>query len=217
MKIRTGHTEPENTPRTHNQHYVPRMHLKRFAAPGHPTTVFVYDKRWKATRTGTIRGQAYDKERTMWTGMSIVQRVAKAILGMPWALLQSGASDLFILGDTPVFSCAPRAAAKTPVGLLTAGAETTIPVSSQACLLLTAGTSPPFASKAATQDQVREVNVRSAHSSRRRFFGAESRQDWLDLANQNDEWDETVEFFSAPNLDIALSLVENHCLRPIFP
>ncbi len=49
-------------PNAHAHHYVPRMHLKRFATPANGRMVVVYDKEWKAMRTGGIKGLAYERD-----------------------------------------------------------------------------------------------------------------------------------------------------------
>jgi hypothetical protein len=53
--------------------------------------------------------------------------------------------------------------------------------------------------------QVLEANTRSAHAARRRFFATEVRQEWFDLANRFDKWDEKIDSFVAPNIDISLN------------
>ena len=322
-------------PNAHAHHYVPRMHLKRFATPANGRMVVVYDKEWKATRTGGVKGLACErdlytlncgtpkedtgiedeflakvdndastsldalaggvleqrtrevlavyfatlvlrnprlieaqrqhdarfyteiyrrmylfeprfragvrshfkteaefqecwkaaapehvavtanKERTMCTGMSIVERISNAILGMSWTLLVSSGREMFILGDRPIFSCRPGMTGRSPVGLHTPGAETIIPVSSHACLVLSREPSQAFAWQNASGSQVLEANTRSAHAARRRFFATEVRQEWVDLANRFDKWDGKIDSFVAPNLDISLNLVDNHLFRPL--
>ena len=48
---------------SHDNHYVPQMHLKRFAMPAFPRKIVVYDKEWK-TEAGnkSLKGQAYERD-----------------------------------------------------------------------------------------------------------------------------------------------------------
>jgi hypothetical protein len=322
--------------KAHDHHYVPQMHLKRFATSANSRTVVVYDKEWKTNRTRGIKGQAYERdlytlncgsaqettgieenflagvdnyasvaldgllsgsldqrhrevlsvyiaslivrnprlieaqqqhdsrvgaemyrrmysydpdfragvqahfdtdeefqecwraaapeqvaltanrEMTMLVGMSIVERIWKVVLAMSWTLMLTEGDDRFILGDRPVFSCKPGGDGKSPVGLHTAGQETIVPVSSRVCLVVTKGTSSSFVTQAAAGWQVHEINLRSAHAAKRRFFGPEVRREWLNLVNCFDAWDEKTEFFEAPNLYVSLDPVDNDLFRPLF-
>ena len=48
---------------SHNNHYVPQMHLKRFAMPGSPRKIVVYDKEWKTEESNkSLKGQAYERD-----------------------------------------------------------------------------------------------------------------------------------------------------------
>src|SRR6266581_7193576 len=60
VSVKTKMEEVRST--SHNHHFVPRMHLKRFATPANAKMVIVYDKEWKTTRTGGVKGQACERD-----------------------------------------------------------------------------------------------------------------------------------------------------------
>jgi len=332
--VLTVNSEMSNS---HDNHYVPQMHLKRFAMPGSPRKIVVYDKEWK-TEAGdkSLKGQAYERDlytmnpgepdentviedgilkqidndasvaldkllggildsrgRTtlafyisslimrnpkfiekrrqdmsregveiyrriylydpefknslrqkfstdeefqeawkasapehvtitgnktaaMAISVHIIEKIAEEIFKLPWTILSASSDDRFIIADDPVFCCNPIAKARSPVGLLTRGAETILPISSNACLVIAATGSDAYKLQVATSWQVNEINTRSAYTATRRFFGSAINADWSKLMERFDKWDGKVDFYQAPNLDVSIQAVDNHLFRPLF-
>lgn len=323
--------------KSHDNHYVPQMHLKRFAMPGSPRKIVVYDKEWKTEEgSKSLKGQAYERDlytlnpgepdentviedgmlkridndasvaldnllggildsrgrttlafyisslimrnpkfiekrcqdmsregveiyRRMYlfdqefknslrqkfatdeefqeawkasapehvtiTGnktaamvisVHIIEKIAEVIFKLPWTILSALSDDHFIIADDPVFCCNPIAKARSPVGLLTREAETILPISSDACLVITAAGSDAYRLQAAASWQVNEINTRSAYAATRRFFGSAINADWSKLMELFEKWDGKVDFIQAPNLDVSIQAVDNDLFRPLF-
>jgi hypothetical protein len=320
----------------HNHHYVPQMHLRRFALPGFPGKVVVYDKLWKTTKNRAPKGQAcerdlytlnsgvsqettiiedeflkridndaaraldhlragtlddpvrksvslyvsslimrnpklieqqrqhmsrvdteiyrrmylydrefkdslrqrfasqeefeecwnaaapghvtiaHNREDTVLRAAELTEAIANHIFALPWILLECGGDEAFILADQPVFTCRPGLRTRSPVGLLTPGQETILPLSSRACLLIHTASRLVYEQRRATGWQAAEINQRSAYASRKRFFASAHRQHWVELMDRFPEWDGKIDFLQAPNFDLSIQAVDNSLFRPLF-
>ena len=50
-------------PNSHDNHYVPQMHMKRFAIPASSRKVVAYDKEWKTVKDNKgVKGHAYERD-----------------------------------------------------------------------------------------------------------------------------------------------------------
>lgn len=157
-----------------------------------------------------------NKEAAMAIAIQTIEDITEAVFKLPWILLCVSGGDQFVIADDPVFCCNPSADVRSPVGLLTRGAETILPVSSTACLVMTAKASHAWKVEKAVSWQVNEINTRTAHASRKRFFGPALTDDWKSLMNRFAKWDERVDFFQAPNLDVSIHAVDNDLFQPLF-
>ena len=174
-----------------------------------------FQEAWKAGAPEhvTITG---NKTAAMSISVHVIEEIAEAVFKLPWMILSSSGDDRFIIADDPVFCCNPTAKARSPVGLLTRGAETILPISSDACLVITASELDADRLQAAASWQVNEINTRSAYAATRRFFGSAINLDWSKLMERFEKWNGKVDFIQAPNLDVSIQAVDNDLFRPLF-
>jgi Protein of unknown function (DUF4238) len=174
-----------------------------------------FQEAWKAGAPEHVTITA-NKEAAMAIAVQTVEEIAEVIFKLPWTLLSASGDDHFVLADDPVFCCNPTVKSRSPVGLLTHSAETILPVSSSACLVMTAVGSHAYRMQKAASWQVNEINTRSAYAASRRFFGPAFNEEWRKLMGRFSKWDGTVDFFQAPNLDVSIQAVDNQLFRPLF-
>jgi hypothetical protein len=157
------------------------------------------------------------REAAMVIAVQTIEDITEAVFKLPWTLLFVSGDDRFVIADDPVFCCNPTANVRSPVGMLTPGAETILPVSSTTCLVMTAKGSYAWKTEKATSWQVSEINTRSAYAASKRFFGPALTDDWKNLMNRFAKWDGRADFFQAPNLDISIHAVDNDLFQSLFP
>lgn len=174
-----------------------------------------FQEAWKAGAPEHMTITA-NKEAAMAIAMQTVEEIAEAIFKLPWTLLSASGDGRFVIADDPVFCCNPTAKVRSPVGLLTRGAETILPASSSACLVITTVGLHASRKQEAASWQVNEINTRSAYAASRRFFGSVFNEEWEKLMERFSKWDGKVDFFQAPNLDVSIQAVDNHLFRPLF-
>ena len=174
-----------------------------------------FQEAWKAGAPEhvTITG---NKTAAMAISVQIIEKIAEEIFKLSWTILVASGDVRFIIADDPVFCCNPVAKSRSPVGLLTRGAETILPISSDACLVITATGSDAYRLQAAESWQANEINTRSAYVATRRFFGSAINADWSKLKERFEKWNGKVDFFQAPNLDVSIQAVDNDLFRPLF-
>lgn len=179
------------------------------------TTDEEFQEAWKAGAPEhvTITGS---KQASMTISVQNIEEIAEALFKLPWTVLSASGADRFIIADDPVFCCNPMARARTPVGFLNRDAETILPISSDVCLVINATGLDAYRLQKVASWQVKEINTRSAYAATRRFFGLALSKDWRKLMERFSKWDEKVDFFQAPNLDVSIQAVDNDLFRPLF-
>jgi hypothetical protein len=179
------------------------------------TTDGEFQEAWRVASPEHVTITA-NREAAMVIAVQTIEDITEALFKLPWTLMSASGDRRFVIADDPVFCCNPTAKARSPVGLLTHGAETILPVSSSACLVITAAGSRACRMQEAASWQVNEINMRSAYAASRRFFGSALIEDWRKLMERFSKWDREVDFFQAPNLDVSIQAIDNDLFRPLF-